>query len=236
MIVFWRLVLTYYVCAVLFYNQRFFAFRNRHPRVASLLQMGTFALISSAFCLSYLTIDWQLADLWPLPGWMGVLVVSVLYTIINQLFVYRTGQKRGYTVTFLIHDMLALLAIFVCSPLHVLYHTGNFMSEPLTVFFVGLLVVTKMFSVFIYMVEMDLYGRDYPTLDESFVTMLMRLIFFLIVLLPGWRWVVWFLVWCFACAEAYRNRLMDFSRFALYFSILGATAVGFFVRYSWYWF
>lgn len=235
MIVFWRLVLTYYICAVLFYNRRFFAWRDRHPNAASVLQVVVFALISSLLCSSYLTIDWQLADLWPLPGWMGILVVSVLYALINQLFVYRAGQKRGYTVTFLVHDTLELLAIFVCSPLHILYHTGNFMSEPTTVFFVGLLVVTKMFSVFIYMVEMDLYGREYPTLDESFVTMLMRLIFFLIVLLPGWRWVLWFLVWCFACGEAYRNRLMDFSRFALYFSILGATAVGFLVRYSWYW-
>ena len=64
--------------------------------------------------------------------------------------------------------------------------------------------------------------------------MLMRLIFFLIVLLPGWRWIVWFGVWFWACLVARKNRLMDFSRFALYFSIFGAVAVGGLVRWAWY--
>ncbi len=235
MIVFWRLILTYYLCAVLFYHLRFFAWRNRHPAVAAGLQGGIFAVVAGLLCSPYLFIDWQFAELYPLPGWAGVLVASVLYALINRLLVYRPGQKYGYTVTFLFHELLAWLSIFICSPLHILYQTGNFMAEPLIIFLIGLIVVTKIFSLFVYAVEMDLYGRDYPTIDESFVTMLMRLIFFLIVLLPGWRWVFWFFVWFYACGEAHQNRLMDFSRFALYFSALGATAVGFLVRYSWYW-
>ena len=109
------------------------------------------------------------------------------------------------------------------------------MAEAHTVSLVGFLVVTKIMGIFIYAVEKDLYGREYPTIDESFVTMLMRLIFFLIVLLPGWRWVVVWLVWVYACGEAHQNRLLDLSRFSLYFSMVGATAVGFLVRYSWYW-
>lgn len=234
MIVFWRLVLAYYLCAVIFYNRRFFAWRDANAKAAGILQFLGFAFLASVLCFEYLAIDWQLADLWPLPGWAGVLLVAFLYTTINRLFVYRTGQKQGHTITFLLHDLLALLALFICSPLHQLYHTGNFMLEPIVVFFVGVLIVTKMFSVFIYMVEMDIYGRDYPTIDESFVTMLMRLIFFLIVLLPGWRWVVWFLVWVYTCRVAHKSRLLDLSPFALYFSILGATAVGFFVRFGWY--
>ena len=235
MIVFWRLLLTYYICAILFYNRRFFAWRDKKPLFAALVQAVAFALIAGVLCRSYLTIDWQLAEYWPLPGWTGILIASALYAIINHMLVYRPDQKMGYTATFLIHDTLAILAIFACSPLHVLYHTGNLMSEPLVVFFVGLIIVTRMFNIFIYMVEQDLYGRDFPTIDESFVTMLMRLIFFLLVLLPGWRWLLWFVVWFWACEEAYKNRLMDLSRFALYFSIFGSAALGFLVRYSWYW-
>jgi len=233
MIVFWRLVLVYYICAILFYNQRFFAWRERHPNGASVLQTVVFGALAAFLCLPYLTLDWPVADIWSMPGWGGIIIVSVLYSIINRLFVYRKGQKRGYTLTFLIHDVLAILALLVCSPLYELYRSGDLMSEPVTLFWIGVIVVTRMFSIFIYMVEQDLYGRDYPTLDESFVTMLMRLIFFLIVLLPGWRWVLWFIVWFLACVEADRNRLMDLSRFAFYFSIFGATAIGFLVRYSW---
>ena len=235
MIIFWRLLLTYYICAILFYNRRFFVWRDKHPVGAMGLQGVCFALLAVLFCGPYLTIDWQLAELWHVPGWLGVGLATFLYVLINRLFVYRNGQKKGYTLTFLVHDTLSVLALFICSPLHVLYQTGNFMAEPLTVFFVGLIVVTKMFSVFIYKVEQDLYGRDYPTIDERFVTMLMRLIFFLIVLLPGWRWVLWFLVFVWACVDSRRNRLLDLSHFALYFSIFGAAAVGFLVRYSWYW-
>jgi len=235
MIVFWRLLLAYYICAVLFYNQRFFTWRNQKPVAAFAWQGIIFGCISYMVCADYLIIDWQLAELWPMPGWVGVLLATGLYMLMNKLFLYRAGQTHGYTFTFLVHDTLTIMAFFVCSPLHMVYRTGNLMSEPLTVFLVGLLIITKMFSVFIYMVEQDLYGRDFPTLDESFVTMLMRVIFFLLVLLPGWRWVVWFLVWFYACGEAHQNRLMDLSRFALYFSMFGAAAVGFLVRYSWYW-
>lgn len=236
MIVFWRLMLAYYICAVFFYNMRFFAWRNKRPLLAFLVQGVGFALVAALTTAPYLTIDWQLADLWPMPGWCGIVVTAVLYMIINRLFVYRPNQQKGYTIVFLLHELFIVMALLACSPLHILYHTGNFMAEPRVLSLVGVLVVTKMFSVFIYMVEQDLYKRDFPTIDESFVTMLMRLIFFLIVLLPGWRWVLWFVVWFYMCGEAHQNRLMDLSRFALYFSMLGATAVGFMVRYSWYWF
>lgn len=235
MIVFWRLLLAYYICAVLFYHRRFFTWRDSHPMAATLLQAVAFYAIATLLCASYLIRDWQLAELWPMPGWAGVSLCTVIYVAINSLFGYHPGRTKRHTLTFLIHDGLIVLGLFACSPLHIVYQTGNFMQEPMTVFFVGLLLVTKVFSWFIYMVESDLYGRDYPTVDESFITMLMRLIFFLIVLLPGWRWVVWFLIWFYVCGEAHQNRLMDLSRFALYFSMFGACAVGFLVRYGWYW-
>jgi len=235
MIVFWRLLLAYYICAVLFYNQRFVNWRAHHDRLASVLQTICFALVAAAVCGSYLSMDWKLAELWPMPGWVGILVASALYSLINRLFVYRLVQNRGYTLIFLIHDTLIILALFVCSPLHVLYDTGNLVAEAHTVSLVGFLVVTKIMGIFIYAVEKDLYGREYPTIDENFVTMLMRLVFFLIVLLPGWRWVLLFVIWMWACIEAHKNRLMDLSYFSLYFSMIGSTAVGFLVRYSWYW-
>ena len=235
MIVFWRLVLAYYICAVLFFNKRFFAWRKEHWAPAILLQGATFGAAAYLLCMSYLQHNWQLAELWPMPGWIGILICAGIYMGVDYLFGYRPGQMKHYTFHFFAHDCLILLGLFGCSPLHMVYRNGNWMAEPLVVFFVGLLIVTKIFSIFIYMVELDLYGREYPTLDESFITMLMRVIFFLMVLLPGWRWVLWFLVWVYVCGEAHQNRLMDISRFALYFSMFGAAVIGFLVRYSWYW-
>ena len=235
MIVFWRLVLAYYAGAVLFYHKGFVAWKEKHPVWGYFIQGVVFLSLAEFVCLPYLTMDWQLAEKWPLPGWAAVLCLSGWYLAVEYLFSSRLNQTHGFTRRFFIHEICMWGAILACSPLHVLYHTGNFMAEPMTVFWVGVLLVTKMFSVFIYRVELDLYGRDFPTLDESFVTMLMRLIFFLMVLLPGWRWLVWLVIWLWACMVARKNRLMDLSPFALYFSAFGAAAVGFLVRFGWYW-
>lgn len=234
MSIFWRLTLAYYIAAVIFYNRPFFRWRNRRPVLAGAVQGLVFLGLGGLLCRGALTASWPLADLWQVPGWVCLLLLSAFYVFNNALFVERSGQLKYYILTFVAHDMLALLAIFLCSPFYVVYLTGNLLAEPWAVFCVGLIVITKMFSIFIYMTEQDLYGRDYPTIDEGFVTMLMRLIFYLLALLPGWRWVVWFVVWLWACQMANRNRLMDISRFALYFSALGATAVGLIAKWSFY--
>ena len=234
MSVFWRLTLAYYICAVLFYNRTFFAWRDRRPVLAGLLQFAAYFVIGGMLTWAYRELPWPLLGLWPVPAVVCLAAFALFEAVNNKMMVYRTGQQFRYTLTFVTHDILALLFILLCAPTRVLYETGNIVADPWVIFFVGVLVVTKMFSVFIFMVEQDLYGRDYPTIDESFVTMLMRLIFYLIVLLPGWRWVLWFLVWLWACRVARRNRLLDFSRFALYFGAVGATAVGFLAKWSFY--
>lgn len=234
MSVFWRLVLAYYICAVLFYNLTFFAWRDRRPVAAGLVQFFAYFMVGGALTWPYWNLTWPLLGLWDVHCVWCLAAFALFETVNNKMMVYRSGQQKRHALTFVVHDILALLFILLCAPTHVLYETGNALAEPWIISAVGVLVVTKMFSVFIYMVEQDLYGRDYPTIDESFITMLMRLIFFLIVLLPGWRWVLWFLVWLWACRVARRNRLLDFSRFALYFGAFGATAVGFLAKWSFY--
>ena len=55
-------------------------------------------------------------------------------------------------------------------------------------------------------------------------------IFFLIMLLPGWRWIVILLVWLGTCLYARKIRLMDVSNFVFYMGALGAVLIGFLVR------
>ncbi len=234
MSVFWRLVLAYYIGAALFYNRAFFAWRDRKPFLAALIQLTVYFMLGAALTWPYLHLPWPLLGIWKVPSIVCLVAFALFEMLNNKMMVYRSDQQSHHALTFVVHDALALLFIFLCAPTRVLYETGNLVADPWVIFFVGALVVTKMFNIFIYMVEQDRYGRDYPTIDESFVTMLMRLIFYLIVLLPGWRWVIWFMIWLWACQMARRNRLMDFSRFALYFSAFGATAVGFLTKWSFY--
>ncbi|MBR2865586.1 MAG: hypothetical protein IKC13_04875 [Elusimicrobiaceae bacterium] len=234
MIVFWRLLLAYYISAVLFYHRPFFAWRDRRPCLSALLQGSTFLALCLSLCWPYLDLSWPFLHFFHLPGSICLLFLAIFYVFNDRMLVFRAGQMKYHSLTFLAHDFLIILFIFLCVPFKVLYETGNFMAAPWTLLAVGFLVITKMFSVFIYMVEQDLYGRDYPTIDESFITMLMRLIFYLIILLPGWRWLIWFFAWLWACQIARKNRLMDFSRFALYFSAFGAGAIGFLAKWSFY--
>ena len=125
MIVFWRLVLAYYICAVLFYNRRFFSWRDRHLVWSSVVQGITFALVAGGLCYPFLTQNWELADLWPVPGWVALGFITVGYALLNRLFVYRNGQTKGHTAVFLTHDSLAILLILIFSPLYTLAQTGH---------------------------------------------------------------------------------------------------------------
>ncbi len=234
MIVFWRLMVAYYLCAVLFYNYPFMEYARRRPVWSVVWQAVLFCVLGGLLTWPWMSLHWPLAGVWKVPAALCLACVGVFYALNNAWTVHCRPGPKQHALRFLLRDAAAWIFILLCAPLHSLYQTGNPVAAPWAVFTVAVLVVTKIFSVFIYRVEQDLYARDCPSLDESFVTMLARLIFFLIVLLPGWRWVVWFVVWWWACQVARRNRLLDISRFALYFGALGATALGFLVKWSFY--
>ena len=64
MSVFWRLVLAYYICAVLFYNLTFFAWRDRRPAVAGLVQFLAYFMVGGALTWPYWHLTWPLLGLW----------------------------------------------------------------------------------------------------------------------------------------------------------------------------
>ena len=82
--------------------------------------------------------------------------------------------------------------------------------------------------------EQDRYGANYVTFDERLMLMMVRSIFFLIMLLPGWRWTVLLAVWLGACIYARKIRLMDISNFVFYLGAVGAVLIGFLVRLRFY--
>jgi hypothetical protein len=124
--------------------------------------------------------------------------------------------------------------LFLIAPLHVLYKTGHFFAEPWIIFLVGLITTTRVLGWFIFAIEQDKYGRDYPTLDERWMLMMVRAIFFLIMLLPGVRWLVLFLIWLGTCLYARRMRLMDVTNWAFFAGVVGSVLIGFLVRLRFY--
>lgn len=234
MIVFWRLFLAYYLADLVLYGKRFFEWHRRKKWQASLLHFTAFYALGCALSYNYLSLDWPFFGLWEMKGWLCLALFSVFHIATDEWFYVSPRLKFHSTLTFLLHDAANLLFLFLCVPFDALAQTGRLAGEPWIVFLVGLTLSTKVVGALMFVLEKDLYGRDYPTPDEEYLLMLKRAIFFLLMLLPGWRWLFLVLAWWAACWYARKERMLDMSSLSLYAGSALAVIIGFFVRIHFY--
>ena len=234
MIVFWRLFLAFFLTDFVVFNRMAEKLRARSRALGMLLHGGVFLLLCLGLCYGYLSMQWPFLELVHLPGWVCIILLTLFHVFSDEFFQFGGKSRHGYLMTFFVKNLANFLFIFLCVPFKVLYETGNFFAEPWVIFCVGLVSCTRMLGWFSFAIEQDRYGRDYPTFDERWLLSMMRMIFFLIMLLPGWRWVVLLTVWFMACLYARRIRLMDISHAAFYIGIIGSVVIGFLVRLRFY--
>ena len=234
MIVFWRLFLAFFLTDFVVFNRMAEKLRARSRALGMLLHGGVFLLLCLGLCYGYLSMQWPFLDLVHMPGWVCIILLTLFHVFSDEFFQFGGKSRHGYLMTFFVKTLANFLFIFLCVPFKVLYETGNFFAEPWVIFCVGLVSCTRMLGWFSFAIEQDRYGRDYPTFDERWLLSMMRMIFFLIMLLPGWRWVVLLTVWFMACLYARRIRLMDISHAAFYIGIIGSVVIGFLVRLRFY--
>ena len=233
MIVFWRLFLAYFMTDF-FFSRHLDNFRKSSRSLALLLHGGVFIFWGMLLCYGYLSMPWPFLEMVNIPGWMCVVLFAVFHVFTDEFFQFGGRVRYGAVLTFFVKTIVNLLFLFLCVPFKVLYETGHFVAEPWVVFCVGLIAATRVIGWFVFALEQDLYGRDYPTFDERWMLTMMRAIFFLIMLLPGWRWVVLLVVWMASCTYARKIRLMDVSHLAFYIGIIGSVVLGALVRFRFY--
>ncbi len=234
MIVFWRLFLALFLTDFVFFSKRIYNLQQRSRVAAMAVRSGTFLVLATSFCWRYLSIQWPFLEEVLLPGWLCILLFALFYGFTDYYFQLGGKVKYGYTLSFFLKNFVNILFLVLIAPFQTLYETGNFFAEPWVVFCVGVLLATRGIGWFIFSVEQDKYGRDYPTFDEQWMLGLMRAIFFLIMLLPGIRWAIFLIVWISACLYARRIRLLDIPGWAFAVCIVGAVMVGFLVRLRFY--
>lgn len=234
MIVFWRLFLAFVITDFVLFNQAGEKSQSRPRWIGRLLHGGVFLLLGLGLCYGYLTMPWPFLDMIELPGWVCIVLFAVFHVFADEFFQFGGKLRYGYLTTFLVKNCVNLLFLFLCVPFLALYETGNFFAESWVIFLVGLLSATSVLGWFIFSIERDSYGREFPTFDESWMMMMVRAIFFLIMLLPGWRWAVVLVVWFAACVYARKNRLMDVSSMAFYIGMIGSVVLGALVRLRFY--
>lgn len=234
MIVFWRLVLAYYLADIAFYGRRFYCWRTCSRAKTAAAHGILFFLICAGLTYPYLNMPWPFLDLFNLPGWVCIGLFTLFHIFTDEWFTLPASLKYHHTLTFVFHDAVNLLFLFLCVPFDALYETGHFAAEGWMYGLAGLAVALFGVGNFCYLAEKDKYGRDYPTPDEQWMMKTCRAIFFLIMLLPGWRWVLWLVIWWLACLYARRIRLMDVSNISFYFGFPAAVILGLLVRYRMY--
>lgn len=234
MIVFWRLFLAFFLTDFVIFNhvgQRI-SFRSRAAELS--FHGGVFLLLSLGLCHDYLTMTWPFLGFLSLPGWMCIVLFTLFHIFSDEFFQFGGKIRHGYLLTFFVKTLSNLLFLFLCVPFHALYETGHLAAEPWIIFCVGLLFATRVLGWFIFSIEQDRYGRDYPTFDERWLLVMVRAIFFLIMLLPGIRWLMLFIIWLAACIYARYIRLMDVSHIAFYVGVFGSALAGLLVRIRFY--
>ena len=234
MIVFWRLFLALFLTDFVFFHRAVYRMQQQSRLKAMAIRSGTFAVLALAFCHNYLTEGWPFLEEVTLPGWVCILLFALFHGFTDYYFQLGGKFKYGYTLTFFLKNFVNVLFLVLISPFRVLYETGNFFAEHWVIFLVGLVLATRVLGWFIFAVEKDKYGRDYPTFDEQWLLALVRAVFFLIMMLPGWRWMVVFAVWFGVCLYARRNRLLDVPAWAFYIGAFGAAFIGLLVRLRFY--
>ena len=235
MIVFWRLFLAWMLTDFVFSPYRMTWLRQAKRTTVMAVRAVILALLALVFCHNYLTEAWPfLVAQITVPGWVCIIAFALFHVFAFYYFNVDGRLKYGYTLTFFLQMLVNGLFVMLISPFRVLYETGNFFAEPWVVFLAGLIVATRVIGWFIFAVEQDKYGRDYPTFDEQWLLALVRAIFFLVMLLPGVRWAVAFLVWLAACLYARRMRLIDMPSWAFYVGAFGAGFIGLLVRLRFY--
>ena len=234
MIVFWRLFLALFLTDCVFFHKTLHNMQQTSHWKAMVIRSTVFSVMALLFCWRYLQMGWPFLEEVTLPGWMCIILFALFHGFTDYYFQFTGKFKYGATTTFFVKNFINVLFLILIAPFNTLYETGNFFAESWIVFLVGLLVATRVLGWFIFALEQDKYGRDYPSVDEQWLLALVRAIFFLLMLLPGIRWAVVFVVWMGACIYARRIRLLDVPTWAFLIGSLGATFIGFLVRLRFY--
>jgi len=234
MIVFWRLFVSLYL-ADFFLFHKMFKMQAQNRNLSTTIRTGVFLVAAFWLCRQYLMETWPFFGVINLPGWLCVLLFGAFYAWVHQRCNFEGKTRWGHLLTFVVKNTFLWLFLFLCTPFLVVYYTGNFFAQPWMIFCVGIILVTCLTQWLLSAWEQDKYGVREPSFDEQWMMMMVRLIFFLIMLLPGVRWMVLFAVWLGTCIYARKIRLMDVANTIFYASVVSATVIGLLVRLRIYW-
>jgi hypothetical protein len=218
MIVFWRLVLAYLVSDFIVTTELFSKLKSR-PILNFIVQFFVHFIVAFVLTCEFFDIAWADFGYMDISGPLAIVILSLGHYIhdrwsIFSLLSFNMSCCAG--LAFLWNKFLFLVLIFVFSPIVGFQDSGTFFPEKITMLSALLMFISHTTTDFIYHMENDVYGVDYPPFDERYLMILQRCILWLGLLLSGFLWIPAVAVWAGIIVYLKKIRIIDFSKVGFY--------------------
>lgn len=238
MIVFWRLVLALILTDFTLQPEWFYKwkFGRIYGRV---LHVALFFALAVFLCRGYLDLAWINMHGLVVNGFVAIGIISALHFGVDELFknTRYIVLKRGLNgSSFVLLYLLEAAILFFFTPDINIKESGYIFWETWTVVVTGFLLLFTFCETLIIAFDKDicLLGHKtlcgLPTPDIIFMGRMQRAVFYLIMLIPGHLFVLFILLWAWASLYAAKQRILDISKFNLYFGSVFALLLGLWVR------
>jgi len=231
MIVFWRLVLAGLLTDYTFQPLKFYHWKMQRP-AGKIVHLTLLFVLSLLLAWPYLNMVWFTLLGVQFKGVVTLVILTALHFLLDFIFEKDVTHKGSMPLVLKVtaHQALSFLAIFVMAPVVDLHVTKNIYPEKAVIVLVFLILVMDFARRVINTYECDFCGVPIDSKDESLMTTMQRIIFYLICLIPGPVFIILCPAWFAVSFYAAKQRILDLSNFSLYFGSAFAVACGIFVR------
>ena len=227
MLIVWRLLLSHLLADFTFQSD----YINRWKRQSFLGLLAHCAihfLIAVALLFPYLNMIWIDAGSVKLQGWTCLLAIMFIHLMEDhwRIFSMRKFHTSDSIAHFLWDQVIHISAILALSPVYGMGVGGSFFPEKWVVLACLFVCVTHALTVLIYFLEKDMDGAEFPLFDEKYLGMVERLVLWGFMLLPGYWWIPFLLLWLAHIAYLRKKRILDFSKAGLYVGLFCTFILG----------
>lgn len=225
--IFYRLLFGHLLADFTF-QTNFIADWKRRKFLGLLLHVALHPVCYAALTWEYLNDTWVTFGTTGLSGWTCVMIATIAHFLEDWFRV--TLVNRGWpdnTLFYAWDQAVHLVFLWFLSPVNTqpVVNTWPILGS----LFV---IVTHCATVTVWFVEKDIYGREYPATEEKYISMMQRLVVWLVCFLPNpWWYMILFAVLVSYGRHIWTRRI-EFSWASVVLGNLLAIGCGLYARYG----
>ncbi len=213
MIVFWHLLFAHLLADFVFHGNRTFDLKKNTFFYGHLLHGFVYFMCLAVCAWPFLNTIWVNTSSYSVNGWGTIALLALVHILIDKINKADIMVLDGCNAAmFLVWQMVEILILFVVFPIMPVDSPSikqYILGEKLLLVVNGSIFVTYFVMVFIHLLSRDFFGKSYPSFDAKYLSMLYRLVFFLLFLLPSWYGYVLGISWGLGTIYYNRRKLLD---------------------------